>query len=139
MLCPNPECPDYLADGEPGEYRPHVEVCPVCGTPLVHALPEGWPQGEEPDDGPPAPRSWHGEPEPVFECTDPTEVPVIKSILDGAGIPYLTRGEERFDALRGGRSAARFNPLAGRVVFLVPSDLAEEAADLLQEVEDDRV
>ena len=137
MLCPNPECPDHVAGGEPGEYRAHVEVCPVCGTPLVHALPEGWPQGEEPDDSKPTPRDWHGEPEPVFECTDPTEVAVVKSILDGAGIPYLTRGEETFDALRGVRSAVRFNPLAGQVRFLVPSDLADEATALLEELEEE--
>ena len=35
MYCPNPECPDYLEDGFPGEYVETVSVCPKCGTRLV--------------------------------------------------------------------------------------------------------
>lgn len=137
MYCPNPDCPDHVATGTPGEYRSDVEICPVCGTTLVHALPDGWPgTAEDPGREGRGRRRWSGEPEPVFECTDPAEVPVVKSILDGAGIPYVTRGEETFDAWHGGRSPLRFSPRAGIIVFVVPADLAEEALALLQEVDE---
>ncbi len=40
MWCPNRECDDFQATGEPGEYRDDVEVCPKCGVRLVHERPE---------------------------------------------------------------------------------------------------
>src|SRR5437763_14488665 len=39
--------------------------------------------------------------EVVLETVNPTEVAIIKSLLEGAGIPYLTRGEDQYDAFRG--------------------------------------
>jgi hypothetical protein len=39
--------------------------------------------------------------EVVLETIDATEVAIVKSLLEGAGIPYLTRGEDEYDALRG--------------------------------------
>lgn len=29
MYCPNPECPDLVASGVPGEYREGIVACPV--------------------------------------------------------------------------------------------------------------
>jgi hypothetical protein len=135
MFCPNPECVDFVSDGRPGEYRDDVLVCPRCGTTLVHQLPAGWPGDQEPQETLP-PRQWGGEPEPVFACSDPTELAVVRSILEGAGIPVLTGGEESFDAFTGHRSAHRFTPGAGSVAILVPSDMAEEARELLRVVEE---
>jgi hypothetical protein len=40
MFCPNRECLDFEETGEPGEYRDDIEVCPKCGTRLVHERPE---------------------------------------------------------------------------------------------------
>ena len=34
MICPNPECPDMLRYGFPGEYREGLEACPKCGARL---------------------------------------------------------------------------------------------------------
>jgi len=39
MWCPNRECDDFQATGEPGEYRDEIEVCPRCGARLVHERP----------------------------------------------------------------------------------------------------
>jgi hypothetical protein len=71
--------------------------------------------------------------EVVFETADRTEAAIIKTLLDGAGIPYLTRGEDQFDAFRGAFRGTVFSPRGRPVVFLVPADLANEARDLLRD------
>ena len=134
MYCANPDCPDYLATGVHGEYVVGVTACPYCGEPLVASLPE---------EAEPAATTLfdvvrpegNGDLEVVFETSDPSEVAVIRSILDGAGIPSIVRGEEEFDSFRGARSAFRFNPRGGTVRFLVPATRAEEARVLLTEVD----
>jgi len=70
--------------------------------------------------------------EVVLETVNPTEVAIIKSLLEGAGIPYLTRGEDQYDAFRGAFRGTVFNPHGRPVVFLVPATMAEEARLLLQ-------
>jgi hypothetical protein len=69
----------------------------------------------------------------VFETIDQTEVTVIKSLFEGAGIPYLTRGEDQYDAFRGAFRGTVFSPYGRPVVFLVPASIAEEARLLLNE------
>jgi len=71
--------------------------------------------------------------EVVLETIDPTEVAVVKSLLDAAGIPYLTRGEDPFDAFRGAFRGTVFAPAGRPVTFLVPADMAEDARLLLQQ------
>jgi len=68
----------------------------------------------------------------VLETIDSTEVAVIKSLLDGAGIPYLTRGEDQYDAFRGAFRGTVFNPNGRPVAFLVPASMVEEARILLK-------
>ena len=70
--------------------------------------------------------------EVVVETIDPSEVVIIKSLLEGAGIPYLTRGEDQYDAFRGAFRGTVFSPNGRPVVFLVPAGMAEEARLLLQ-------
>ena len=57
------------------------------------------------------------------------EVAVIKSLLDGAGIPYLTRGEDQYDAFRGAFRGTVFNPNGRPVAFLVPASMGGRSAD----------
>jgi hypothetical protein len=137
MFCTNPDCPDFVESGRPAEFVVGITVCPKCGEYLTDMPPAGSdfqpPEIPSPAEAPaPSPDT---DFEPVFESWDPTEVPVVKSMLDAAGIPYLTRGEEQFDALRGGRSAMRFNPRGGSVFFWVPTHLADDARALLEEVD----
>ena len=73
--------------------------------------------------------------EAVFETVDPIEVVVIKSLLEGAGILYLTRGEDQHDAFRGAFRGTVFSPRGRPVVFLVPTRMVNEARLLLKEVE----
>jgi hypothetical protein len=73
--------------------------------------------------------------EVVFETIDGTEAAIVKSLLEAAGIPYFTRGEDRYDAFRGAFRGTVFNPCGRPVAFLVPTSLANEARALLQESE----
>lgn len=70
--------------------------------------------------------------EVVFETVDTTEVAIIKSVLEGAGIPFLTRGEDEYDAFRGAFRGSVFNPGGRPVAFLVPASLAEDARRMLE-------
>ena len=128
MYCSNPDCPDFLATGVHGEFVAGVTSCPYCRQPLVEAVDAGeLPPGREPDPS--------AEPEPVLETSDPAEFEIVKSILAGAGIPFLVQGHEQYKAFRGGHAAFRFNPRAGALVFLVPAERAEEARALLTATE----
>ena len=71
----------------------------------------------------------------VLETMDAAEVAVVKSLLEAAGIPFLTRGEDQYDAFRGAFRGTVFNPRGRPVVFLVPASLAVEVRLLLQEGE----
>ena len=68
-------CPECRA-----EYRTGFTECAGCGVPLVWELP---PLLEEPK----------LELVTVFEARDPGLLAVVKSLLDGAGIPFLVKGE----------------------------------------------
>ena len=128
MYCSNPECPDFLASGAHGEFVAGVTTCPYCRQPLVATIEDGTPPpGREPDP--------LAEPEPVLETSDPAEFEIVKSILTGAGIPFLVQGHEQYKAFRGGHAAFRFNPRAGALVILVPAERVEEARALLTEAE----
>ena len=125
MFCPNRDCPDFIATGNHGEYVDSVTSCPVCGEYLVDNLP---PLGEEIRE-----KTHYTEVEPVFETADPTEVVVVKGLLESEGIPYVTTGAEKFDAFRGALSPMRINPSAGIAIFLVPTPLAEMVRQLLDD------
>jgi putative signal transducing protein len=73
--------------------------------------------------------------EVVLETLDPTEVAIIKSLLESAGIPYLTHGEDQYDAFRGAFRGTVFSPHGRPVAFLVPASMAQEARLLLKEGE----
>ena len=129
MFCPNPECPDFVATGTHGEYVAGVTTCPVCGEYLVDTLPPGDPVSRE--------GTRYTDVEPVFETSDPSEVMVVKGLLESENIPFVTTGAEKFDTFRGALSPMRFNPGAGMVVFMVPTPLAAGVRDLLEAYEKD--
>jgi len=129
MYCSNAKCPDYIATGKHGEYVGGVTTCPVCGEYLVDTL--------SPDTDMPREKSHYTEVEPVFETADPTEVVVVKGLLESEGIPYVTTGAEKFDAFRGALSPMRINPSAGIAIFLVPTPLADTVRQLLEDFASD--
>lgn len=148
MFCTNRNCPDFELNGLHGEYREGITECPYCGEQLVAQNPSAAvAEAEAPKPAAPPSETWggheppaadeaHSDLEPVFETTDPTEIPVVRSFLDAQGIPHVVVGEERFDAFRGSLSPFRFNPRAGIVAFLVPSAYADVTRELLVELED---
>ena len=129
MYCPNSKCPDFVATGTHGEYVPGVTTCPVCDEYLVNTLP--------PDDAVPREQTHYTDVEPVFQTSDPTEVMVVKGLLESESIPYVTTGAEKFDTFRGALSPMRFNPGAGMVVFMVPTPVSDSVRELLEEYEKD--
>ena len=125
MYCANPKCPDFIATGNHGEYVAGVTTCPACGEYLVDTLPIA--------DDVPREETHYTDVEPVFETGDPTEVVVIKGLLESESIPYVTTGAEKFDAFRGALSPMKFNPSAGITIFLVPTPLADNVRQLLED------
>ncbi len=102
------------------EYREGFSSCADCEVPLV--------------DSPPA--ESHPDPgyvETVFASGDPVALLTARSLLDEAGIPYLTRGEGIQDLFGMGRLGTGFSILAGAVEIQVGAHRAQEAADLLYE------
>jgi hypothetical protein len=134
MFCPNDECPDFVNSGLRSEYRDDVMTCPFCGSAMVAARPESpFPEVEGIIEKPPV--ADDEAMEPIIEATDLTEVAIIKSILEGAQVPFITQGENPFSAFRGAFAGGSiFNPRARGVVFTVPERMADEARALLEEL-----
>ena len=129
MYCPNPKCPDFVATGAHGEFVAGMTTCPVCGEYLVDTQP--------PTTDAPREETHYTDVEPVFQTSDPTEVMVVKGLLESENIPYVTTGAEKFDTFRGALSPMRFNPGAGMVIFLAPTPVADTVRQLLEEYEKD--
>ncbi len=65
----------------------------------------------------------------VLTSSNPGELAVVKSLLDGESIPYLAQGEE-FSITRGGGALP--------VRVLVPEECAHRAKEIIQELIDNR-
>jgi membrane protease YdiL (CAAX protease family) len=91
-----------------GEYRAGFSRCIDCELDLVPELPWELEPREQPAPEPAELSEPSELSEPwglatVFATGDPTLLAQAKSLLDDAGIPYLTRGEGRHDLLAQGR------------------------------------
>lgn len=102
------------------EYREGFSSCADCEVPLVDSPPSE----SHPDPG---------DVETVYATGDPVLLVTAKSLLDEAGIPYLTRGEGIQDLFGMGRLGTGFSILAGAIEIQVGAHRAQEAADLLYE------
>ncbi len=106
-------CPECGA-----EFRSGFDRCNDCGVPLTHDRP---------------PEADH-EAEPyvhVFATSETDVIPVIKSVLRGAGIPFETDGEAMMNLFPSDLLGPVLNRPRGEVRFHVPEDRAEEARALL--------
>ena len=106
-----------------GEFVDEVTLCPDCGDPLV----SNEPAEEEIDEAFVK----------VFRSADTSLLPVVKSVLGGAGIPHIVQGDEAqglypFGSVGGGSD----DRLLGAVV-LVPKSRREAAVAVLEEIEGD--
>jgi hypothetical protein len=133
MYCPNPECPDFVEDGRPGEYVDTVAVCPKCGASLVAE----WPAViDEPSADASAGRPGEGEavapaPPPegllvaVAAFDYPDEADAFASVLVAGGISAY----QFFDD---GRDFAASEGIAPCTRVLVPESQAQQASLLAE-------
>ena len=106
-------CPECRA-----EYREGYTTCSDCDVALVETLPE--------------PEHPTGPFIEVFESADASLMPVVASLLHGAGIPFLVQGGETSGGLFplgsvGGGSDERLL----RAIIKVPENYADAAKELL--------
>jgi len=110
-------CPQCRA-----EYREGIQECPECGVALVAAL--------APDEA--------GEPDvrlvKVFTTGEASLLPVVHSLLDGAGIEYFAKNEEVQDLFGWGRLGTNYSYVSGPVEFLVREDDEAAARGALEEL-----
>ena len=112
-------CPDCRA-----EFRDEIAVCPDCEVSLVLELP-------------PEPELDEEDLVSVLETADVSVLPVVKSVLRAAEIPFVVQGDEALGVLPvgrvglGGISSGGHGLSAG---ILVPRDREEEARAVLTEL-----
>lgn len=100
------------------EYREGFTTCADCEVALIAELP---------------PEDHTGESlVTVYEIGDPGRLALAYSLLNDAGIPYFQKGESLQDLF--GRIGG-FSPVAGPVQIQVPESRAQEAQDLLADLE----
>ena len=71
----------------------------------------------------------------VFATGDPGQIAFIKSLLEDSEIPYSLQGEGVQDLFGLGRLGAGYNLITGPVKVQVPESRAEEARELLNNME----
>ena len=115
MFCPQCE----------GEYRAGFTECADCGVPLVEALPleaevmpEVMPEGDL---------------VPVFATSEAGLIAVVGSVLDAAGVAYMSKGESVQDMFALGRMLSS-NPAVGPVEFYVRPDQEALAREVLSQI-----
>lgn len=99
------------------EWKEGITTCPDCDLPLVESLPETSHEGPEMV--------------PILKTSDADTLPVVKSALEAADIPYFVQGDEAFSVLPAGGVTGFFGKQGLGVAILVPADRAEEARELL--------
>jgi hypothetical protein len=110
-------CPQCRA-----EYREGFTECSECQVHLVEQLP--------PD--PPEPNHTSSELTTVFTTGDAALLPIIESLLNGAGVRFFVKNESTQDLFGMGRVGTGFNVVTGPVVIQVASEDAPAARELLR-------
>lgn len=105
-----------------GEFVEDVAVCPDCDTALVSQQPE--PAEEESDFV------------QVFQTADASLLPVVKSVLDGAGIPYIVQGDEAQGLYPFGSMGGGSDKRLLAAVVLVPAARKQAAEAVLKEIDE---
>ena len=127
MFCPNPDCLDFVESGVHGEYVDGISSCPTCGSYLVEkgALESaGLSQIVDHDI----------DVEMVFVSADTTEITVVRSMIEGAGIPYIMDGLADQEYLGLGQAGIGIGRRGG-VGIRVRTEDVEAVRAMLQEYE----
>ncbi len=72
----------------------------------------------------------------VLSVGDPFRIALAKSLLDEAGIPYLSQGEALQEMIGAGRFGG-YNIAVGPIEIFVSAENAEEARSILVDLEGD--
>jgi hypothetical protein len=108
------------------EYRDGFTECADCHVHLVESFPL------------PRQQSDQGEHDlklvTVFESGDPALIALAKSLLESAGIRFLTQGEGIQDLFGWGRAPGSFSIVAGPVRFQVNEQDVKEARAVLEDL-----
>jgi hypothetical protein len=72
----------------------------------------------------------------VFETGNAALIAMAKSLLDGAGIAYIVKGENLQDLFGGGVIGTGFNLVVGPAQIQVQREDQEAARDLLAELDE---
>jgi hypothetical protein len=126
MFCPNADCPHAQSTGEPAEYQRGVTQCRECGAPLVATKPTRL--CDEPAEA--------EEFVPVLAISNAAVVSFVRSLLESTGMRFFIKNEGVQDLFGLGRFGAGFNPLTGPPVVFVEPARAEEARELLAQLEE---
>ena len=125
-------CPECGA-----EYRPEISECAECGVRLVVTLPADWRSGADSMTGRrPDPHSKTVE---VFSTTDTMLLPIVKSLLESAGVDFYIQGEEALGLLPVGAMGSSVSraSLAARVhVFERDAPTVRQLLSEISETED---
>jgi len=105
------------------EYRSGFQECTDCGVRLVEHLPV-----------PPKRRHPDIHLVTVYASGDPALIALARSLLESAGIPFMTQGEGVQDFFGWGRAPANFNIITGPVQFQVDEKDAVEARAVLADL-----
>ncbi len=100
------------------EYRPGFDRCADCDVALGSDPPPG-----EDHEAPPLVR--------VFSTSEADVIPVIKSLLRGAGIAFTTDGEAMMNLYPSDLLGPLFGGARGEIGFFVPESREAEARELL--------
>jgi hypothetical protein len=110
MICPRCE----------GEFREGIAVCPDCEVELVEEIAE--PEHDlEPF-------------ETVYETGETAVLPVVRSLLEGSGIPFLIRNEEALGLFPAEGIGLMIDPRSHAAEVQVPVRHAEAARELLRDL-----
>jgi hypothetical protein len=112
-------CPECKA-----EYREGIYECADCGVALVESVPAA---DVHPD----------LELVAVFETADPALLPIAKSVLEAAEIPYFVQGDEAMGLLPVGRFATGLTQKGQGMVAIIHVDKnhEERAREVLNPIE----
>jgi len=119
------QCPECGA-----EYREGFTRCHDCGVTLVSD-----PAGADPRSTADARSSGAADDQPalvpVLRTTDPAFLPVVKSLLASAGVPYFVQGEEAMGLFPLGSFGGHHDRSRLGAVIHVPAARVDEVRELL--------
>lgn len=114
------------------EYREGFDRCHDCDVALVSG-PDSPDRGSSTRDGGLGRDDDQRALVPVLRTTDPALLPVVKSLLQSADIPYFVQGEEAMGLFPLGPFGGHHSRSRLGAVIHVPPDRVDEVRELLQE------